>query len=286
MAIHVKWRNIIMQSSQLVFDRLMSNGRDKHARLALAAMLGEIPDFDLACVGISIAGLGACTFKAVAYMVSADVVYCYPPDKYHYELVKMLNPTVVNMHDELYKRGNQFENSYQTIMNEVMSVVRTGKRVAYATQGSPAFHCGTAVSLHRRANQEGYSSVLVSGVSSFELLSAELSMKYEINTIQITSVLDLVVDSTSIDRRRHCLLFDLSRYVLPTVRAPSESVNISRLTAVSNILRSIYGLGHSVILMIVLTNGTYSKETVNLADFENAVFHSVSIPTVFIPAQD
>lgn len=153
--------------ARFVFDEIMDGERESKSRMALATLLGTRPVFDLACVGTSMHGLGALTFEAFACLASADIVFYYPLTPSHYGLMELINDNVVNVHETFYVRGSDFESAYGAIIKDVMQTVKSGKKVAYATQGSPAFHCGTCVALYRKAKQEGFTSILVSGVSSF-----------------------------------------------------------------------------------------------------------------------
>src|SRR5438477_13029990 len=118
-----------------------------------------------------------------------------------------------------------------------MKTRREGKKVVYATQGSPAFHCGTCVQLHRRAQQEGFSSILVGGVSSFELLSTALA-RNDMRNVQLLSVRDLMNRRCTINPSVMCLLFDLFRYVLPAVREPASTALRPRVAAFADLLRA------------------------------------------------
>lgn len=276
-----------MQDAQdlFVLDEMMNAGRERDSRAALAAMLGTVPRFDLACVGISIHGLGAVTFEALAHLVCADVVFCYPPTRRHYELLKLINRNAINMHDTLYLRGSPFDPAYDAIINEVIQTVKGGKRVAYATQGSPVFHCGTAVSLHRRAKREGFSSILVSGVSSFELLCAELAEDYDIRNIQICSVRDYVEGTIAINARIPCLLFDLGRYVMPAVREVPDALAGPKLAALTELLCVNYPADYEIVLMYVKGNGSCLKQRTKLIDLEATVMGFGALPTIFFPAR-
>ena len=270
--------------SGLLFDLMMDGPRESNSRLALAAMLGSAPQFDLACLGMSLHGLGALTFEAVACMASADVVYCYPPSRRHYELLKLINYNLINLHETLYTKGSDFDPAYAAIIQEVMRSVRSGKKVAYATQGSPAFHCGTAASLHRIAKREGFSSILISGISSFELLSAELVADYDITTIQICSVVPLMQGTIGVNPSLPCLLFDLGRYALPAIREDATNFVRPRVTAFAELLQAVYPPDHEVILMYVMTNGLCSKSKATIGGVEDALSaFGTAPPTVFLP---
>jgi precorrin-6B methylase 1 len=272
------------EENRFVLDIMTEEPRERNSRMALATMLGTIPRFDLACLGISLHGLGALTFEAVACLASADVVYCYPTTAAHYNLTKLINDNVINLYDTLYTRGSEFEPTYDAIIKEVMRAVRGGSKVAYATQGSPAFHCGTATSLHRAAKREGFSSILISGVSSFELLSAELAADYDITNIQIYSTLQFTDGTIEINPNVPCLLFDLGRYALPAVREEASRLDRGKLAALAKLLGATYPADHEIVLMSVRTNGFCWQSKTTPAGFEEAVVAFGSATTIFLPA--
>jgi precorrin-6B methylase 1 len=276
--------NMTTNEPSFVLNDMMSRGRERNSRLALATLLGTPPRFDLACLGISIRGLSALTCEAITYLATADIVYCYPTTGAHLELVKLLNSNVINMHETLYCKGRPFDPTYSAIIKDVMAVVRSGKRVAYATQGSPAFHCGTAVALHRTATREGFRSILISGVSSFELLSAQLALHYDIRNISIVCIMDLMNQGVNLNPEAPSLLFDLGRYVLPAVRESVASVDRFKLDAFAARLRSAYPTDHEVILMYIGTDGRCLQEKTKLCDLENMITGFIALPTIFVPA--
>lgn len=256
--------------------------RDEMHKELARIPLGIAPRFDLACVGTSLTGLGAFSFDALACLLSAEVVYCYPPTPKHFELMQQINKNAINIHETLYVRGSDFDPTYNAIVDEVMRTVRNGKKVAYAVQGSPAFHCGTAIRLHRIAKREGFSSVLISGISSFELLSAELSVRYDIGSIQLYSIVKLMKGTLAIDVRVPCLLFDVGRYALPAVRETANAFLPSNLAALAERLSSIYSPDHEIFLMFVHYDGCRTFKT-NPADLANALTNFTPGVTIFLP---
>ena len=271
-------------SPTFVFDALMATNKRTRSRTALATMFGLAPCFDLACVGTSIRGAGALTFEAVTYLASADVVFYYPPTTPHYELLKLLNDDVVNLNDTLYVRGAPFGPTYEAIIEEVIGVLKTGKRIAYATQGSPAFHCGTCLSLIRRATQEGFRAVLIPGVSSLEVLSTDLAPLYDFNSLQLYSIDDVMNRKANIDPRNPCLLFDLGRYALPAVREKAGNILRSKLNALSEFLSSIYTSSHELILCSVKPDGLCVQSKTTLNRLEETVGRLGTSQTIFVPA--
>jgi len=234
---------------------IISDQEERWRRSLAMIPLGTAPPFSLACIGASISGLGAFTFDALACMVSADVVYCYPTTSKQYELIKLTNRCVVNLHETEYVRGGEFNAAYDAIVEQVLTAVRGGKKVAYTTQGSPAFHCGTAVRLHRTAQSEGLKSIMIPGVSSFELLITELTLDYELNSIQAYSVLHVMDGTVEIDPQVPCLLFDIGRYALPSIRQPAERFITRNVASVVEKLQRCYPSDHEILLMCVSDDG-------------------------------
>jgi hypothetical protein len=277
-----------LDGARFVFDDIMDGERERKSRMALATMLGTTPVFDLACIGTSIHGLGALTFQALACLASADIVFYYPLTPSHYELMKLINDNVVNVHETFYVRGSDFNSAYSAIIEDVMQTVKSGKKVAYATQGSPAFHCGTCVALYRKAKQEGFSSILVSGVSSFELLSTVLAERYDLRNLQLYTIPDLMDGALAISPCVPCLLFDLARYGLPAVREAATTLLRPKLIPFADVLRATYPKDHEVMLMYVRGDGSCLKLETNPVDLEDALMdfgtRFGAVPTIFAPA--
>lgn len=276
---------VMASGSRLVFDHLMEPARSANSRLALAALLGAVPDFDLACIGTSIRGLGAMTLETVSYLTCADVVYCYPPTAAHLDLLTLLNENVVNVHDTFYVRGSEFDQAYSAIIGDVLNTLRQGKKVAYATQGSPAFHCGTAVSLHRAARREGFRSILLSGISSFELLSASLLETHDLRNVQILHTVDVIGGHVTIDPRYPCFLCDLGRYALPAVRESAQRFMPERLCELGSLLSTLYDQSQEIILLYLKTNGECAQLCTSIAGLSEALMKFVAPPTLFMPGR-
>jgi hypothetical protein len=61
-----------------------------------------VPEYDLACVGTSIHGLGAFTLDAFACLACADVVYYYPPSVRHLNFIRRINQNIIDVNATLY----------------------------------------------------------------------------------------------------------------------------------------------------------------------------------------
>lgn len=272
-----------MSEASYLLSEMLDEQNAKNMRVALSALLGKRRGVDLACVGISIEGLGACTFDAIAHIVSADVVFCYPTTPAHLYVVQKLNPAVVNMYESHYIKGKQFDQAYDAIVEEVLDEVKKGKKVAYATEGSPAFHCGTAAVLTRRARELGFSTALIPGVSSFDLLCASVVPDHDLTSVQVYSIFTFVGGRARIDTRLPCFLCDLGRFAMPAVRERSSTYLNEKLSLLGGALRRIYPPSHDIFIMkIQPANSSLSVKT-TMQDLEQAFPENLIGCTIFVP---
>ena len=262
---------------------LIEIGSSELDRIRTLAQELAIPEYDLACVGTSIQGLGAFSLDALACLACADIVYYYPPSGRHLEFVKRINANVIDVNATLYVPGAPFEPTYRAIVAQVMGSLRKGRRVAYAVQGSPAFHCGTAVQLYRLARQRGLAAIMVCGISSLELLTAELSEFHDLSDLQVYGMRH-IASGASIDPTVPCLLFDLGRFALPAVRGSAKSLLHSRLEKLQTRLGMIYPQDHQLLLMCIANDGTCRSRKTRLRDLSASLILSGPSVTIFIQA--
>ena len=263
----------------------MDDGLQESFSLDIAQLFGAKARYDLVCLGTSMFGLGAMTIDAILALASADMVFCYPPTPEHFAVIKQINSNSKDVFSMLYSKGKAFDSTYQSIIETVMDALRKGNRVAYATQGSPAFHCGTAVSLMHRAKKEGFSCTMIPGISSFELLSVELCTEYTLKSMQILSAFAVAERELSIDARMPCMLFDLTGYVSSGVQQELRESSSTKLDALIGALKETYPSEHSCIL-VQASNGFFKREDAIVETLDSAIRGFVGSPTVFFPAAE
>lgn len=255
---------------------------------AVSMMLGETPpEFDLACVGTSLYGLGALSFQAVTCLTAAEIVFCYPLTGRMFDVLKLLNDNIINVNETHYVRGRAFEPTYSTIITEVMQTLKTGKKVAYATQGSPGFYCSTCVSLYRQAKQEGFKAVMVGGVSSLEMLTPIVAERHNLRNLQLYTIPD-VMNGVVINHSVPCFLFNLARHVLPAVREPATELLQPKLAEVADLMRTTYPADHEVLLLWLRSDGARLQLRTTPRELDRAVMEFAArfgaVPTIFVPA--
>ncbi len=250
----------------------------------VAKVLSETPSFDLACVGTSIHCLKAFTLESLAYITSADIVYYYPPSSDHLNFMKEINANVVDLFADLYRKGADFQPTYQAIVEKILDAIKSGKKVTYASQGSPVFLSYTSIWAYRSAREQGFSAVMVPGVSSFELLICELCKHYDTYDIQIYNASSVALGIGTIDPHTPCLLFNFSRYALPAIRESADKLLHTNISKLVEKLRSIYPADHSVLGMTVAPSGQCQTLLTTLAELEAHLVRSGMAGTLFLPA--
>ena len=272
-----------MNEANYLLPEVLAEKRAGDIRVALGALLGKRRGVDLACVGISIEGLGACTFDAIAHIVSADIVFCYPTTPAHLYVIQKLNPVVINMYESHYVKGKDFDQAYEAIIKEVLEEVRKGKKVAYVTEGSPTFHCGTAAILTRRARENGFSTALIAGVSSFDLLCGAVAPDHDLTSVQVYSIFTFVTGRARIDTRLPCFLCDLGRFAMPAVRERSKEYFSEKLSLLGDALRRIYPANHDIFIMQVRPASPCVSVRTTMQDLESAFPEERVGCTMFVP---
>ncbi len=259
---------------------------DRRERLTnvVAKVLSEDPEFDLACVGTSIHGLTTFTMESLVYLAYADIVYYYPPTSAHLNFMKEINDNVVDLFSDLYRKGADFQTTYQAIVEKILDSVKSGKKVAYASQGSPVFLSYTSIWAYRSAKKLGFSAIMVPGVSSFELLICELCRHYDTYDIQIYNAASIGMGIGTIDPHTPCLVFNFARYAMPAIRESTDKLLHTNISKLVEKLRSIYPANHIVLGMSVTPSGQCQTLQMTLSELEANLVRSGMTGTLFLPA--
>src|SRR5205823_2081112 len=113
-------------------------------------------------------------------------------------------------------------------------------------------------------------SILIGGVSSFELLSTALA-RYDLRNVQLLSVPDLMNRRCTINPSVMCLLFDLFRCVIPAVREPPSTALRPQVAAFADLLRATYPGDHELRLLWFQSNGSCAQQETNPLGVEDAL---------------
>lgn len=97
--------------------------------------------------------------------------------------IRSLNPASESLAVFLAEGKSRAE-SYEEMVEQVLSFVRLGLDVCAAFYGHPAFFCAPSQSAIHRAREEGYSARMLPGISPQDCLYADLGMDPGRNGIQ------------------------------------------------------------------------------------------------------
>jgi precorrin-6B methylase 1 len=248
------------------------------------AVMRDMPRFDLACVGTSILGFAALTLDSLACLVNADIVYYYPPTDAHMIMMKIINQNIVNLNSDFCKVGDDYEDAYRRIIEEVLGSVKAGRRVAYAQQGSPAFLSATSVALARAAGGLGYSVLMVPGVSSFDLALSKIYDRYDVTDVQLYNCHSLMEGALEPDPAVPCFLFNLGRWATESISRARHSFVEARIGRFVDKIRAIYGADFRFLIMdIVSEHKSIDVRETGLDDSICPLVESRPHVTLFLP---
>lgn len=121
--------------------------------------------------GITLLGLGpgdpkSLTREAWEFLMGIDVLYLRT---YHHPMVKDL-PEHLDLisFDTLYESHESFDDVYQAIIEQILTLGRTAGGVAYAVPGHPFVAETTCPEIYRRAMEEGIPVRVIDGLSFLE----------------------------------------------------------------------------------------------------------------------
>lgn len=129
----------------------------------------------LVVVGTGIKAIGHVTLEAKSCIEGAEKLFHLVSDPLTVRWLADLNPTAESLFSS-YVEGKDRLETYMEIVNRILTSVRSGLQVCAAFYGHPgvfAFPTHQAIS---QARAEGYSAVMLPGISSEDCLFAELGI--------------------------------------------------------------------------------------------------------------
>jgi tetrapyrrole methylase family protein / MazG family protein len=129
--------------------------------------------------GITLLGLGPgdpSKLTREAWDVIASARQIWLRTDQHPTVAGFPNTLRVNSFDDLYEKGNSFEEVYEAIVEKVMDLGKTPEGGLYAVPGDPFVAEATCPEIARRARAQGIPIKIVNGVSFLEPLFAALGM--------------------------------------------------------------------------------------------------------------
>jgi hypothetical protein len=163
----------------------------------------------LVVVGTGIRTVGQLTVEAIAWIKKSDVVLYLIADPVAEEAIRHLNPKGAMSLRGYYGEGVNRSQSYEAMVQHILSCVRAGMKTCVAFYGHPGVFAYPAHESIRRARQENYSARMLPAVSAEDCLFADLGVDPAVNGCQSFEATDFLVHVRTIDTSSQLILWQV-----------------------------------------------------------------------------
>lgn len=177
-----------------------------------------------------------------AFEYADDALYLVA-DRVAAAFLEDLNPRARSLAD-LYEAGRPRREAYETMVDEMLALVRSGRRVCAAFYGHPGIFVYPGQETVRRATAEGLDVQLLPGISSLDCLWSDLGIDPASAGCQVYAATDLVLEARRPDTAATLILLQISVIGQP---AHLEEPDWSRLPVLVDYLLAYYPADHEVI---------------------------------------
>src|SRR2546423_1465368 len=161
----------------------------------------------LTVIGTGIRTVGQLTTEAIACMQEADELIHLVSDPIAEAVIKHLAPgREVSLHG-FYGEGKQRIDSYNEMVEFILSRVRNGANVCAAFYGHPGVFAFPSHESIRRARAEGFSARMLPGISAEDCLIADLGIDPAVNGCQSYEATDFLMNERMIDPSSQLILW-------------------------------------------------------------------------------
>jgi len=163
----------------------------------------------LTVVGTGIRTVGQLTVEAIAQMQQADELIHLVADPVAEAVVKLFKPGREMSLQGFYGEGKQRIDSYNEMVEFIMSRVRAGIRVCGAFYGHPGVFAYPPHESIRRARAEGFTAQMLPGISAEDCLFADLGVDPAVNGCQSYEATDFLTNIRIIDSSSQLVLWQI-----------------------------------------------------------------------------
>jgi hypothetical protein len=196
----------------------------------------------LVVVGTGIRTVGHLTTEAIAWIKTADTVLYLVADPVAEEAVRELNPRSAMSLRGYYGEGMVRTQSYEAMVEHIMSCVRAGQRTCAAFYGHPGVFTYPSHESIRRARAEGYPARMLPGISAEDCLFADLGVDPAVNGCMTIEASDFLLHDRVIDTSSALVLWQVGVVGDWTYRA--EGYQLGALPMLVAKLTALYGAAH------------------------------------------
>jgi precorrin-6B methylase 1 len=206
-------RVLSTRSAKALWDLLL--GRDGETAVETVPLSDEIVEAlegkrgSLAVVGTGIRTVGQMTIEALAWIRAADVVLYLVADPIAEEVIRQLNPEGAMSIRGHYGEGVDRKQTYDAMVQHILSYVRLGKRTCAAFYGHPGVFAYPSHESIRQARHEGYLAYMLPGISAEDCLFADLGVDPAVNGCQSFEATDFLLHERNIDTSSQLILWQV-----------------------------------------------------------------------------
>ncbi len=198
----------------------------------------------LTCVGVGIQFGVHAPSGARRAITSADKVLYLAGDHATAAWLEGLNTSAESLH-AFYQIDKPRIDTYDEIVERIMSYVRDGKRVCFVTYGHPGVFSYSSHQSIRRARAEGFPAAMLPAVSAIDCLFADLGVDPGNQGLQCYEATDFLARRRVFDPRSALVLLQIG---LVGDSTHQEVYRLDGLRLLLDLLRKTYGADHEVIV--------------------------------------
>jgi len=196
----------------------------------------------LCVVGTGIQLMGQTTLESESAIRNASKLLYLVTEPVTEEWLKELNSSAEGLLS-FYKEGKSRITTYKEMVDHILHYVRAGEQVCAAFYGHPGVFVYPSHEAIKHARAEGYSAVMLPGVSAEDCLFADMGIDPGSSGCQSFEATDFLVYSRKFDKHTTLILWQISCIGQLTHEL---EYSLSGLTVLSSKLSEVYGSEHDV----------------------------------------
>lgn len=198
----------------------------------------------LVVIGTGIRTVGQLTLEAITWIKNSDVVLYLVADPVAEEAIRGLNPGGAMSLRGYYGDGINRGQSYEAMIQHILSCVRGGLRTCAAFYGHPGVFAYPSHESIRRARQEGYGARMLPAISAEDCLFADLGVDPAVNGCQSFEATDFLLHNRTVDTSSQLVLWQVG--VVGDWTYQSNGYNLGAFPLLISRLCQMYGPQHEV----------------------------------------
>ena len=202
----------------------------------------------LVCVGTGLQLAGQISILSQSYIEHADAVFSLLPDGFSQSWIEGLNDNVINL-QQFYAQNGEIKSrrdTYQLMVNEILTAVRAGKKTVCALYGHPGvFACVSHMAI-KQARAEGFTAQMEPGISAEACLWADLGIDPGSSGHQSFEASQFMFYQHTPDPTTHLLLWQIALAGEHTLT--QFHTNADRLQVLVEQLGQWYPVEHQVVI--------------------------------------